>query len=125
MFEEGFCIFVTKYKKSTVIVFPRFLLPYLFLLTVITAACHRNASAPETIEAYYLQYDIKYLEDMAGDIPTRILPRTMDAFYSKPYVYTRIEGFFNQFTLVQIADLKENKVTTLLDFFGNTGDLYR
>jgi hypothetical protein len=42
----------------------------------------------------------------------------MDAYYTKRHVYTRISGFFNQFTLVQIADLKRNKVTTLLDFFG-------
>jgi len=55
---------------------------------------------------------------MAGDIPTKILPRKMDAYYSKHYVYTRIDGFFNQFTLVQIADLKRNQVATLLDFFG-------
>lgn len=55
---------------------------------------------------------------MAGDVPTKILPRKMDAFYSKHYVYTRIDGFFNQFTLVQIADLKRKEVITLLDFFG-------
>lgn len=55
---------------------------------------------------------------MAGDIPTKILPRKMDAYYSKYFVYTRIDGFFNQFTLVQIADLKRNQVSTLLDFFG-------
>lgn len=55
---------------------------------------------------------------MAGDVPTKVLPKKMDAFYSKQFVYTRIDGFFNQFTLVQIANLKQDQVITLLDFFG-------
>jgi hypothetical protein len=70
------------------------------------------------VDTYHLQYEIIYLEEMAGEIPTKILPKTMDAFFSRQYVYTRIDGFFSQFTLVQIADLKRNQVTTLLDFFG-------
>ena len=56
---------------------------------------------------------------MAGDIPTRILPSKMDSYYTEYYVLTRIEGFFNQFSLVQIANLKHKEVTTLLNFFGN------
>ncbi len=104
--------------KNCFIVFPKYLPLYLFFLTLTVTACHRDASIPESTDAYYLQYDIKYLEDMAGDIPTKNLPRKMDAFYSKHYVYTRIDGFFNLFTLVQIANLKQNQVTTLLDFFG-------
>ena len=70
------------------------------------------------VDAHYLQYEIEYLEEKAGDIPTRILPGTMDAYYTRRHVYTRIEGFFGQFTLVQIADLRRSRVTTLLDFFG-------
>lgn len=91
---------------------------YIFFLTLVVAGCQRNRELPENIDAYYLQYEIKYLEEMAGDIPTKILPRKMDAYYSKPFVYTSIDGFFNQFTLVQIADLRKNQVITLLDFFG-------
>ena len=92
--------------------------------------CKPGDGSSKITEAYYLQYEIKYLEEMAGDVPTKMLPRKMEAFYSKHYVYTRIDGFFNQFTLVQIADLKRKRVITLLDFFGthvsysgNTGEL--
>jgi hypothetical protein len=34
-------------------------------------------------------------------------------------VLTKIEGFFRQFSLIQIADLKRRRVTTLLNVFGN------
>lgn len=91
---------------------------YLSILTLIFSACRRETELPDEIEVYHLQYDIDYLEEMAGDIPTKILPRKMEAFYSKQFVYTRIDGFFNQFTLVQIANLKQKRVHTLLDFFG-------
>jgi hypothetical protein len=99
-------------------VFRKYLPFYLFFLTLIAPGCRRGSQPTEMIDTYHLQYEIKYLEEMAGEIPTKILPRTMDAFFSKHHVYTRIDGFFNQFTLVQIADLKRNQVTTLLDFFG-------
>ena len=98
--------------------FPKYFLFYVFFLLLIVSGCRNLTTTPETIDSYYLQYEIKYLEEMAGDIPTKILPRRMDAYYSKRFVYTRIDGFFNQFTLVQIADLKRNQVSTLLDFFG-------
>ena len=98
--------------------FPKYFLFYVFFLLLLVSGCRRLTTTPETIDSYYLQYEIKYLEEMAGDIPTKLLPRKMDAYYSKHYVYTRIDGFFNQFTLVQIADLKRNRISTLLDFFG-------
>lgn len=71
------------------------------------------------MEAHYIQYRIEYLEPMAGDVPTRILPSTMQSWYTDYFVLTKIEGFFRQFTLIQIADLKQRKVTTLLNVFGN------
>jgi hypothetical protein len=71
------------------------------------------------MEASYVKYKITYLDKMAGDIPTRFLPAQMDSYYTKHYVLTRIEGLFNQFSLIQIADLKRKRVTTLLNFFGN------
>ena len=43
----------------------------------------------------------------------------MDTYYTKYYAFSSIEGFFNQFSLIQIADLRRKKVTTLLNFFGN------
>ena len=71
------------------------------------------------MEANYVKYKIAYMDKMAGDIPTRFLPSQMDSYYTKHYVLTRIEGLFNQFSLIQIADLKRKKVTTMLHFFGN------
>jgi hypothetical protein len=71
------------------------------------------------MEAHYIQYKIEYMEATAGDIPTRILPSTMHSWYTDHYVLTKLEGFFNQFSLIQIADLRHKEVTTLLNFFGN------
>lgn len=59
------------------------------------------------------------MEDTAGDIPTRILPSTMQSWYTEYFVLTKIQGFFNQFSLIQVADLKNKTVTTLLNVFGN------
>lgn len=86
---------------------------------ILPISCRRDVVLPEKVDAYYIKYQIDYLEDKAGDIPTRILPRFMDTYYTKYYALSRIEGFFNQFSLIQIADLRRKKVTTLLNFFGN------
>ncbi|MEX2370384.1 MAG: hypothetical protein WD578_05200 [Bacteroidales bacterium] len=71
------------------------------------------------MEGHLIKYQVNYLEDMAGDIPTKLLPDVMEAYYTNRYVMTRIHGFFGQFTLSQLADLSHNSVTTLLNFFGN------
>jgi len=72
---------------------------------------------PEHITAHHIRYQIEYLDERAGDIPTKILPGLMDAYYTDHYVLSRIEGFLEQFSLTQIADLRKEKVTTLLRFF--------
>lgn len=94
------------------------LLAYFILSILLVVSCRRAVNLPDTLDAHYISYKIEYLEDKAGDIPTRILPRQMDAYYTKYYALSRIEGFFNQFLLIQIADLKRKQVTTLLNFFG-------
>ena len=95
-------------------------LPACFILSILLlVSCRRNVDLPETVDAYYVKYQIQYLETKAGDIPTRILPGHMDAYYTKYYILSRIEGFFNQFSLIQIADLRHRQITTLLNFFGN------
>ena len=92
----------------------------IFLLpTILFISCRRTIHLPETVEAHYVQYKIEYLEATAGDIPTRILPSTMHSWYTDHFVLTKIEGFFNQFSLIQVADLRHRRVTTLLNFFGN------
>jgi len=74
---------------------------------------------PETVDAHYVKYQIDYLEDKAGNVPTRILPEKMDVYYTNYYVLSRITGFLDQFSLVQIVDLRRKKVTTLFSFFGD------
>lgn len=91
----------------------------LLFVTLLPRSCHHNKTLPDRLDAEYIQYNINYLESMAGDIPTRILPAKMDSWYTRYFTATRIEGFFNQFSLVQIADLRNKRVTTLLNFFGN------
>jgi len=93
---------------------------FLFLvIALLSSSCRRNIFFPETVDAHYILYDVEYLESHAGDIPTRILPSTMQAWYTKHFVVTKIEGFFSQFSLIQIADLRYRRVTTLLNVFGN------
>ena len=97
----------------------RLLFPFLFLVSLLFYSCRRNTALPETMEAHYIKYNISYLESMAGNVPTRILPARMDSWYTDYFVVTKISGFFSQFSLIQIADLKNKRVSTLLNFFGN------
>jgi hypothetical protein len=91
---------------------------FLFVLLLLANGCRRGAELPETLRAHYLKYQVNYLDEHAGAVPTRILPQHMDAFYTRYHILTRIEGFLNQFSLTQIADLRQRRVTTLLNFFG-------
>jgi hypothetical protein len=125
-FVKGFVIlrgcgeyFLHLNKPIPVIVPRNRLLIFPILTGLLLIGCRRSAELPELVDSHYIKYDIEYLEERAGDIPTRILPGTMDAYYTRNHVLTRIEGFFNQFILVQVADLRQRKVTTLLNFFGN------
>ncbi|MCF8226661.1 MAG: hypothetical protein K9J30_12355 [Bacteroidales bacterium] len=81
--------------------------------------CKRTDEKSGVVEADYIEYNVNYLEKMAGDIPTRMLPGMMQAYYTKKHIRTEIKGFFGQFMLVQIADLRKNSVITMLNFFGN------
>lgn len=89
----------------------------LAVIALILNSCAKNTELPDSFTAHHVKYQIVYLEDRAGDIPTKILPERMDAYYTDYYVLSRIEGFLEQFTLTQIADLRREKVTTLLRFF--------
>lgn len=89
------------------------------LLLLFWSGCRRNVRLPENLEAYHITYRIDYLEEKAGDVPTRLLPAEMEAYFTDYFVMSRIEGFFRQFSLVQIADLQRKRVTTMLHFFGN------
>lgn len=90
----------------------------LILMTLMLSACRNSGNNSALTEAHYMEYRITYAEDMAGDIPTRMLPKVMESWYTEQYVLTSITGFFNQFSLVQISNLRSKKVTTILNFFG-------
>ena len=91
----------------------------IFIAALFTTGCRRSVNLPEMIDAHYVKYEIDYLQDRAGNVPTRILPEMMDVYYTNYYVMSRIEGFLDQFTLIQIADLRKKKVATLFSFFGD------
>ena len=95
------------------------LISLFILISLFTAACRRDGGIPDTLEAHYIKYNITYLESMAGDVPTQLLPGTMDSWYTDYFVLTKVQGFFNQFSLVQIADLRNKRVSTLLRVFGS------
>jgi hypothetical protein len=112
-------IFSTFGKISAFSVYVKYPIGMLLFTLLWCHSCRRPVILPETIEAHYLKYQVNYMEERAGTIPTTILPEQMDTYYTRYYVLTRIEGFFSQFSLIQIADLRQKKVTTLLNFFGN------
>jgi len=92
---------------------------FLFLTLVLSGSCRRGPNQAEKMQAHYINYHVEYQEEFAGDIPTRILPSAMQSWYTEDFVLTKIEGFFKQFSLIQIADLRRRRVTTLLNVFGN------
>jgi hypothetical protein len=89
----------------------------IFIAALLLGSCGSPPPLPEHILAHHIRYQIEYMDSRAGDIPTRILPGLMDAYYTEYYVLSRIEGFLEQFSLTQIADLRRERVTTLLRFF--------
>lgn len=90
----------------------------LILPLVYLAGCRQGGTASEEVQADYIKYRVHYMDNMAGDIPTSLLPDEMDSYYTSRYIMTRINGFLGQFSLIQIANLKQNSVTTMLNFFG-------
>lgn len=88
------------------------------LVLPLLFTCNREGGKTGTVKAEYIRYRVHYMDHMAGDIPTTLLPDVMEAYYTKKYIRTRIHGYFGQFSLVQIADLRANTVTTMLNFFG-------
>ena len=97
----------------------KLIIPLLILVSLLASDCRSFTRLPETLEAHYMKYQISYLESMAGDVPTRILPGTMHSWYTDYFVVTKIQGFFSQFSLIHIADLRNKRVSTLLEIFGS------
>ena len=95
------------------------ILPILAILAIGLSSCNKSEKTNETVTSEHINYNIIYLEDKAGDIPTNLLPDIMESYYTKHYVQLKIEGFFGQFSLIQVANLKKQTVTSMLNFFGN------
>jgi hypothetical protein len=69
------------------------------------------------VDAYVLEYKVTYLTDKAGSITTKLLPSKMTVVFADHYVLNRIEGFFGQFSLIYVGNLKNESVTTMLKVF--------
>lgn len=72
---------------------------------------------PEIVGAEIIEYKVEYMEKVAGSVPTNILPRKMTLVFADDKAMNNIEGFFGQFSLTYIADLKDRTVTSLLKVF--------
>lgn len=101
-------------KKTSIL---KIIIPLFVAFSIVS--CKRDRDESKTSEVDYIKYKVHYLEKMAGDIPTNVLPGEMHAYYDKNHVLTRIDGFFGQFSLIQVADLRKNTVVSMLNFLGN------
>ncbi len=79
-------------------------------------ACSEKDSA-EMVGAKVIEYDVDYIDEIAGSVPTNILPGKMTLVFANRMAMNTIEGFLGQFTLSYIADLKKGTVTTVLKLF--------
>ena len=71
----------------------------LLIIVLAFASCKQKTSESNTVDVDYIKYKVIYLEKMAGDIPTNMLPGVMHAYYSDRHVLTKIDGFLGQFSL--------------------------
>lgn len=90
---------------------------YLIVFLVIVASSCSNKNKTGQVNANIIEYRVEYLHEKAGSIPTRILPDQMTVIFAYPYALNNIEGFFGQFSLSYVANLRKRKVTTLLKLF--------
>ncbi|MCK4921042.1 MAG: hypothetical protein KAS71_08350 [Bacteroidales bacterium] len=91
-------------------------LTLIFIASILLYSCSTR-KGDETVEIKIIQYDVTYINENAGSIPTRILPNKMQLVFGDDYAMNSIEGFLGQFSLTYIANLKKKKVTTLLKLF--------
>ncbi len=85
-------------------------------LVILAAGCSKKNKS-EDVKADVIEYRVEYTHEKAGSVPTRILPDHMTVIFAPPYALNTIKGFFGQFSLSYLADLKKKKVTTLLKLF--------
>lgn len=93
----------------------RFLFLFLFV-AIFFSSCNKKESVHE-VDAKIISYEVNYINDLAGSIPTKILPNKMELIFGEQYAKNTIEGFMGQFSLSYISNLKKEKVITLLKIF--------
>lgn len=86
------------------------------LVIISFAGCKREKKI-KIVDAQVIEYRVEYIEEVAGSVPTHILPRKMTLVFAGNKAMNNIEGFFGQFSLTYIADLKARTVLTLLKVF--------
>lgn len=86
------------------------------LIFLCTFSCKQHQKN-ELVRAGILNFQVNYIEDKAGAIPTSILPKKMTLVISDKVILNTIEGFLDQFVLSYIADLRTEKVITSLKIF--------
>jgi hypothetical protein len=92
-------------------------LKYLFLIIVLSTISCNSFKKIKDIDAKIIKYRVEYLDEKAGNIPTRFLPSKMTLIFADHFAINSIEGFMGQFSLTYIANRKKKTVTTLLKIF--------
>ena len=90
---------------------------YLLIPFFFVTACNRNRIPEGEVTASVIDYKVTYLTEKAGKIPTKMLPGKMTVIFAGHYALNRIEGFFGQFSLIYIGNLKNESVITMLKLF--------
>jgi hypothetical protein len=89
----------------------------LLIPAIIITGC-KNSTIPEgNVSATVIEYKVNYLSEKAGAIPTKMLPGKMTVIFADHFALNKIEGFFGQFSLVYIGNLKNESVITMLKLF--------
>ncbi len=89
----------------------------LLIILPVFAGCKKNNFPKGDVQATVIEYKVNYLTEKAGKIPTRLLPSKMTVIFADHYAMNRIEGFFGQFSLVYVGNLRNQTVTTMLKLF--------
>ncbi len=90
---------------------------YLLIPVFIITACKSNTIPTGDVSATVIEYKVTYLSEKAGNIPTKMLPGKMTVIFAEHFALNKIEGFFGQFSLVYIGNLKNKSVVTMMKLF--------
>jgi hypothetical protein len=83
----------------------------------IFTGCKNNKVPEGEVSSTVIEYKVIYLSEKAGNIPTKMLPGKMTVIFAGHYALNKIEGFFGQFSLVYIGNLRNKSVITMLKLF--------